>query len=137
MSRKGGDKERSGREPAIDIHRAFVFPNRMREFRQRAGYARLLHFAAELRDIPYIRLSKIERGEVFARPEELRRIAAALKISPTELLIDIDLPTFDLARWAEPFGVEASDRDDERFGRRAVRHHHLCRHHLDLADEAG
>lgn len=110
-----GEEGRNGKEPTIDPHRAFVFPNRMREYRQRKGYARLLHFAADIRDIPYIRLSKIERGEVFARPEELRRIAGMLGISPSDLLIDIDDPTFDIARWAESFGGSESNVGDARF----------------------
>lgn len=110
-----GAERNGGNKPVIDRYRAFIFPNRMREFRQRAGHARLLHFAAELRDIPYIRLSKIERGEVFARPEELRRIAAALRIAPSELLIDIDHPAFDIERWAEPFAGNQDDLDEVRF----------------------
>lgn len=110
-----GEERRHAKEPTIDPYRAFVFPNRMRECRQRQGYARLLHFAADIRDIPYIRLSKIERGEVFARPEELRRIAEMLRISPSDLLIDIDEPTFDIARWTESFGGSESNVGDARF----------------------
>ena len=58
--------------PVIDLYRAFVFPNRVREQRQRQGFAKLLRLAARIPEIPYIRLSKIERGEVVARPDELR-----------------------------------------------------------------
>lgn len=95
--------DRSGVQIPVDLYRGFVFPNRMREQRQRQGHPKLLPFAARVPEIPYIRLSKIERGEVVARPQELRCIAAALGIEPAELLLDIDAPGFDIARWAEPF----------------------------------
>ncbi|WP_163364596.1 helix-turn-helix transcriptional regulator, partial [Escherichia coli] len=84
-----------------DFYRAIVFPNRVREQRQRHGFAKLLRLSAGIPEIPYIRLSKIERGEVVARPDELRRIAAALGIAPADLLLDIDSPDFDIAAWAE------------------------------------
>lgn len=51
-------------------------------------------------EIPYIRLSKIERGEVFAKSHELRQIAAVLNVAPQDLLIDIDSSHFDMQRWA-------------------------------------
>jgi transcriptional regulator with XRE-family HTH domain len=106
---------RTGEVP-IDLHRNFVFPNRMREQRQLLGYPKLLRLSAIIPDIPYIRLSKIERGEVVPRPEELRRIAAALSIATAELLLDIDAPDFDIAHWAEPFGDGAApDLAEERF----------------------
>ncbi len=100
----------------VDLYRGIVFPNHMRELRRAHGYAKLLPLAAAIPDIPYIRLSKIERGEVVARPEELRHIAAALGIAPETLLIDPDAPGFDIARWAEPFR-DGSDIDiaEERF----------------------
>ncbi len=104
------------RPVALDPYRAFVFPNRIRELRRRQGFPKLLKLAAALPDIPYIRLSKIERGEVFARPEELVRIAGVLQVAPAELLVDVDAPAFDMADWAEPFYDPAAvDADEERF----------------------
>lgn len=118
---KGNGKRRdvaraAAGEIPVDLHRCFVFPNRMREQRHAAGHARLLRLAAAIPEIPYIRLSKIERGEVMPRPDELRRIAAALGIAPAALLLDIDAPGFDIARWAEPF-VDGTPPDlaEERF----------------------
>lgn len=100
----------------IDLHRAFVFPNHLRELRRAKGYAKLLPLAASVPEIPYIRLSKIERGEVVARAEELRRIAAALDVDPAALLIDVDAPGFDIAEWAEPLlEGRAPDLTEERF----------------------
>ena len=87
----------------VDPHRAFIFPNRVREHRRRTGDHRLLAFAARVPEIPYIRLSKIERGEVFARPDELRWIAKPLGVAPETLLIDVDAADFNIAHWAEPF----------------------------------
>ena len=87
----------------LDPFRAFVFPNRIREQRRRAGYPKLLALANALPEITYIRLSKIERGEVFPRADELARIAAHLNVAASELLIDIDCPDFNIAQWAEPF----------------------------------
>jgi hypothetical protein len=105
-----------GGEVRIDLHRAFIFPNRMRDQRRSHGYPKLLRLAAAIPEIPYIRLSKIERGEVVARPDEVRRIAAALGIAPAELLLDIDAPGFDIAVWAEPFtDGSAPDLEEERF----------------------
>ncbi|MDT8758517.1 helix-turn-helix domain-containing protein [Sphingomonas psychrotolerans] len=100
--RQDGERAAIGEVP-VDLHRCFVFPNRMREQRRAAGHLKLLRLASTIPEIPYIRLSKIERGEVVPRAEELRRIAAALNIAPAELLLDIDAPGFDIARWAEPF----------------------------------
>ncbi len=69
----------------------------------------------QLADIPYIRLSKIERGEVAARADELIRIADVLGVAPEDLLIDMDAPDFDIAAWAEPFHDPRSwDIQDER-----------------------
>lgn len=100
----------------VDPFRAHVFPNRVREQRRRLGFPKLLRLSTIIPDIPYIRLSKIERGEVFARPDELRRIAAALGIDPRDLLLDIDDPAFDIADWAMPFDDgEGVDLDEERF----------------------
>lgn len=116
MARTDGKGKRGAGEPVIDLHRAIVFPNRMREQRRRRGYAKLLRLASHIPEIPYIRLSKIERGEVVARADELRRIAALLDIDPAELLLDIDAPDFNIARWAEPFDDGAEiDLGEERF----------------------
>lgn len=100
----------------IDPHRAIVFPNRLRERRRAAGFLKLLRFAAILPEIPYIRLSKIERGEVVARADELVRIGKALGIGAADLLIDPEDAAFDLADWARPF-MDAKPLDDseERF----------------------
>lgn len=100
----------------MDLYRAFVFPNRIREHRRARGFPKLLRLATALPDIPYIRLSKIERGEVVPRTDELRRIAAILGVAPADLLLDIDAPGFDIAAWAEPFrDGTAPDLDAERF----------------------
>ena len=100
---------------AVDTHREFVFPNRVRELRRRAGLPTLLGLSERLSEIPYIRLSKIERGEVFARAGELRAIAAALGVAPDALLLDVDAPDFDIARWAEPFRDQSVDAGEMRF----------------------
>lgn len=117
-SANGKGKKRQGvaGEPVIDFYRSIVFPNRVREQRQSHGFAKLLRLSAKIPEIPYIRLSKIERGEVVARPDELRRIASALQILPKDLLLDIDARDFDIAAWAEPFGDGAQiDLEEERF----------------------
>lgn len=114
------NKAKAGRrdlaEIRIDPFRNIVFPNRLREKRRAAGFLKLLRFAAVLPEIPYIRLSKIERGEVVARTDELVRIATALGIAPIDLLVDIDDPGFDIAEWAQPFADgKPLDSDEERF----------------------
>ncbi|MBB4616677.1 helix-turn-helix domain-containing protein [Sphingomonas abaci] len=103
----------------VDRFRNVVFPNHIRERRIERGQLKLLPFAATLRDIPYIRLSKIERGEVFARADELVRIAAALEVPPTALLLDMDAPDFDIERWYAPF-AEGAASDDETEARMAL-----------------
>lgn len=97
----------------VDAHRQIVFPNRIREQRLRHGRPKLLPFAATIPDIPYIRLSKIERGEVIARADELVRIAGALGIAPAELLIDVAAPDFDVAAWFARFADGAVPDDSE------------------------
>jgi len=93
-----------------------VFPNAVRESRRQAGFSKLLMLASAIPDIPYVRLSKIERGEVFAKAEELRRIAAALNLAPERLLIDTGAPDFDVARWAADLqDWEAADPEEDRF----------------------
>ncbi len=107
----------TGQRPVpLDLHRGIVFPNRMRELRQRLGYPKLLPLAMRIPDVPYIRLSKIERGEVFARPDEIRRVAHALGLEPTDLLIDLAAPGFDFDAWVEPFrDGNSPDLTEERF----------------------
>jgi transcriptional regulator with XRE-family HTH domain len=95
--------------PDIDRYRSIVFPNAVRELRKQRGFARLLGLSAVLPDIPYVRLSKIERGEVVAKASELRSIAMAMRVAPEDLLLDIDDPAFDIAAWA----TELQDLTDE------------------------
>lgn len=103
-------------EVITDPHRAFVFPNRIREQRRLRGLQKLMALSERVPDIPYIRLSKIERGEVFARADEIERIARALGMAPADLLTDVSDATFDMVRWAKPFqdGRSVSD-EEERF----------------------
>lgn len=105
----------SGDRVPVDPYRAFVFPNRIRDERRGRGFAKLLGLSACVPEIPYIRLSKIERGEVFARAEELVQIAKALSCEPDSLLIDVGSPDFEIADWAEPFLERGSaDLEAER-----------------------
>jgi transcriptional regulator with XRE-family HTH domain len=90
----------------LDPYRSIVFPNRLREQRRLHGFSALLGLSAALPAIPYIRLSKIERGEVVARADELQAIAETLGISAVDLLIDIDDPAFDMARWVAQRGQQ-------------------------------
>jgi transcriptional regulator with XRE-family HTH domain len=87
----------------VDRYRTFVFPNQIRKYRKVRNVGSLLQLSQKISSITYIRLSKLERGEVFARAEEIKAIAAALGISPELLLADIDEPGFDIAEWAEDF----------------------------------
>lgn len=101
---------------AIDRYRAIVFPNRIREFRKRTGVPKLLELAAKIPDISYIRLSKIERGEVFAKPAELLVIANALGVKVEDLLIDVDSDDFDIETWAADLqDWVAIDLEEDRF----------------------
>jgi transcriptional regulator with XRE-family HTH domain len=98
----------------IDYHRMLVFPNRIRKFRKQLNIGSLLELSERLSGITYIRLSKIERGEIFARPDELRDLGRALGVDPVELLIDVDAPGFDIAAWAEPLhGPAPADPEGE------------------------
>ncbi len=101
----------------VDPYRAVVFPNRIREQRIRSGHPRLFAFAATIPKIPYIRLSKLERGEVFAREDELNLIASVLNVAPLSLLLDVDAPSFDVAEWFLPFadGTAADTREEAEF----------------------
>ncbi|MFT4057276.1 MAG: helix-turn-helix transcriptional regulator, partial [Novosphingobium sp.] len=98
----------------IDYHRTLVFPNRIRKFRKQLNIGSLLELSERLSGITYIRLSKIERGEIFARADELRDLGRALGVDPVELLIDVDAPGFDIAAWAEPLhGPAPADPEGE------------------------
>lgn len=120
VSKRAGRRP-SGTKPefdglAIDRYRSIVFPNRVREYRKRLGMAKLLGLSAALPQIPYIRLSKIERGEVVAKAHEITAIARALNITPADLLIDIDISDFDIAEWAADLqDWFAIDLDEDRF----------------------
>lgn len=120
-STKGNGTQTGGVESSpvavpVDLYRSFVFPNRMREQRRAAGHAKLLRLATAIPEIPYIRLSKIERGEVVPRADEIRRIAATLQVAPADLLLDIDAPGYDIAVWAQPFvDGPPADLEAERF----------------------
>ena len=87
-------------EIAIDPWRAIIFPNAIREQRRRKGMDSLLGLAEQLPAIPYIRLSKIERGEVTAKASELRAIGHAIGVLPAALLIDVAADDFSVALWA-------------------------------------
>ena len=101
----------------VDPHRNFIFPNQIREYRLKNGERTILGFSKRIAEIPYIRLSKIERGEVVARPREMRLIAAALQIAdPKALLVDLDDPGFSLDAWAASYlDVKSFDREEEQF----------------------
>lgn len=89
--------------PGIDAFRTFIFPNNIRKHRKARDVGSLLQLSQKLPSLTYIRLSKIERGEIVARADEIRSIAAALDVGPDDLLVDIDDPAFDIAVWAKDF----------------------------------
>lgn len=99
----------------IDRYRAIIFPNNIRQFRKARGFESLLQLSQSIPSTTYIRLSKIERGEVFARAEELRAIANILHVKVDKLLIDVDDPAFNIAAWAEeymgPNGIDCAADD--------------------------
>jgi len=98
----------------IDCHRTLVFPNRIRKFRKQLNIGSLLELSDRLPTITYIRLSKIERGEIFARADELRALGKALGVEPDDLLVDVDDPDFDIAAWAQPLhGAAPADAEEE------------------------
>lgn len=84
----------------LDRYHMIVFPNRLRELRRMMGFVKLLALSKRIPDIPYVRLSKIERGEVLPKAEELQKIATVLGVAPADFLIDIEDPAFDIAAWA-------------------------------------
>jgi hypothetical protein len=85
----------------IDSYRLIVFPNTLRTIRKDKGFRTLLALSKVIHSIPYIRLSKIERGEIFANASELGTIATVLDVEPAELLIDVTAPGFAIGHWAE------------------------------------
>lgn len=89
--------------PEMDIYRSIIFPNNIREYRKLRSSDSLLQISQRIRSTTYIRLSKIERGEVFARADEIRDIAEILGVEVEALFIDVRDPKFDIAAWAEPF----------------------------------
>ncbi len=106
-----------GRQPVtFDPYRAIVFPNNLRQLRRERGFSKLLALSGRIQEIPYIRLSKIERGEVVARADELRRIGAELGVDPASLLIDVRDGAFDIAAWASDLiDVAVLDKEEEEF----------------------
>ena len=110
----------------VDPYRGFIFPNNIRELRRRAGHQKLIGLSHRLPGLTYIRLSKIERGEVSARAHELIEVAAVLGVPPEALLVDVDAAGFTIEGWASPFvDVPTLDLERERFAvllAAAVRH---------------
>jgi hypothetical protein len=99
----------------IDPYRSLIFPNNIRHIRKHRSFPKLLGMSARLSQIPYIRLSKIERGEVFAKPEELTVIADLLGVAPADLLIDAEATDFDIGIWANGLGDwEPADPQQDR-----------------------
>jgi hypothetical protein len=82
-----------------------AFPNRIRELRRARGFYRLRTLAEAVPSIPYIRLSRLERGESFARPDEIRSIAAALSVPATDLLPDPAMPPATVAGIGAPLAI--------------------------------
>jgi len=89
------------------VVRSTVFPNRLRDLRRDKGHESLIDFHRTMSDMTYSRLAKIERGQIFPRPDELIAIADALEVEAEELLIDVTDPSFDREAWAREH-VEAS-----------------------------
>lgn len=54
----------------------------------------------------YLRLSKIERGEVVPTAEELTEISRALALDAERLMVDVTSPSFSLADWGNATRVE-------------------------------
>jgi len=122
------------------VVRSTVFPNRLRDVRREKGYESLTEFDRSVPDITYSRLAKIERGQIFPRPEELVSIADALGVEAGELLIDFTDPDFDPEAWARD-QVEASlsyrggALADMRIGAALrLRRHELDRSTTDMKD---
>lgn len=88
------------------IVRSTVFPNAVRDVRVRRGFDTLRAFDSKV-DVTYTRLAKIERGEIFPTPTEMKSIARAMGVPVGSLLIDPNDPSFDREAWAREH-IEAS-----------------------------
>lgn len=98
----------------VDLFHTIVFPNNVRALRRARGFRKLLELGPLAPQIPYVRLSKIERGEVVPRVEELLQIASALDANPKDLLIDLTAHDFDMREWAsEQFDPSTVDHEAE------------------------
>lgn len=99
----------------VDPYRAILFPNAIRQKRQRAGIASLLALSELLPSIPYIRLSKLERGEVFARATELIEIARVIGMDDAdELLVDVEEDNYSIGHWVRSRGeIPSFNREAE------------------------
>ena len=84
----------------LDRFHAIVFPNNLRSLRRQRGFHKLMALSKSLPEIPYVRISKIERGEVLPKADELISIAGALGVAPDDLLVDIADASFSLPDWA-------------------------------------
>lgn len=126
-----------GKPIAVDPYRAIIFPNRLREARRKQGLLKLLDLHHKISDIPYVRLSKIERGEVVPTREEMMLIGDVLGINPRELIIDVDTPLFKIEDWAaEVHEVKPVDREEEELAvllAAAVRYRRAHDHNLTIA----
>ena len=122
------------------VVRSTVFPNRLRDLRREKEFESLIDFHRTMSDMTYSRLAKIERGQIFPRPDELITIAEALDVDPEDLLIDVTDPAFDREAWARDH-VEASlsyrggAMADMRIGAALrIRRHELGRSTTDMKD---
>lgn len=126
-----------GKAIAVDPYRAIIFPNRLREARRKQGLLKLLDLHHKISDIPYVRLSKIERGEVVPTREEMMLMGDVLDVNPRELIIDVDAPNFKIEDWAaEVHEVKPVDREEEELAvlvAAAVRYRRAHDHNLTIA----
>lgn len=119
------NKVHSSQIPVVEngIARLTVFPNNLRDVRRDAGHETLKEFvkATKLEALNYTRLAKIERGQIFPRPEETLDLAKVLKVDPMDLVIDTLDGKFDREAWARD-NIEANlefrggSREDMRLG---------------------
>ena len=122
------------------IVRSTVFPNLLRDVRQEKGFDSLTDFHKVIPEITYSRLAKIERGQIFPRPDEIISIAEKLECEAEDLLIDVTDPEFDREAWARDH-VEASlsyrggTMADMRLGAALrIRRHELERSTTDMKE---
>ena len=57
-------------------------------------------------------MSKIERGEVLPKPQEIDILAKYLRVNPLDFLLDIDNARFNISDWAKPFCKEVETPSD-------------------------